>query len=121
MNPYGYKEKEKQLRSYLVQLLFSFFLLISVILSISVIIDLYNKEKYGNVDEEKIYRKSKTSSIIVLICAIYFVYISYDTYNKDKNNDNYYFLIASLLALIAAYIRFNTINKQDVTNVTDTF
>ena len=121
MNSYKYYEREEQLRSYKVQIVFSFFTLLALLISISVIKDLYFQTKYNTKSRENlIYQKSKLSSTIVLIAAFYFVYISFKTYQKDKTNNNFYFLIASLLALIAAYIRYININNQDVTNITDT-
>jgi cytochrome bd-type quinol oxidase subunit 2 len=121
VNSYDYRNREEQLRSYKVQIVFSFFTILALLISISVIKDLYFQTKYNTKSGENlIYQKSKLSSTIVLIAAFYFVYISFKTYQKDKTNNNFYFLIASLLALIAAYIRYININNQDVTNITDT-
>ena len=121
MNSYDYRNREEQLRSYKVQIVFSFFTLLALLISISVIKDLYYQTKYNTKNKEwSIYQKSRLSSTILLIAAFYFVYISFKTYQKEKTNNNFYFLIASMLALIAAYIRFINITNQDVTNITDT-
>ena len=121
MNSYDYRNREEQLRSYKVQIVFSFFTLLALLISISVIKDLYYQTKYNTKNKAwSIYQKSRLSSTILLIAAFYFVYISFKTYQKEKTNNNFYFLIASMLALIAAYIRFINITNQDVTNITDT-
>ena len=121
MYTYDFSKKEEQLKEYKIQILFSFFAILALLISASVVKDLYFQAKDGINRQKTITKKSKLSSIIVLITAVYFVYISFKTYQENKTKANMLFLIASELALVAAFIRYITINNDDVTNIADTF
>ena len=59
MNSYDYRNREEQLRSYKVQIVFSFFTILALLISISVIKDLYFQTKYNTKSGENlIYQKS---------------------------------------------------------------
>lgn len=117
-----YEETTKKLKEYQIQIVVSFFIIIAVLISINVVNDLYYQTKTGDKNpqiQKNIYKKSKISSLIYLCAGLYFLYINFKTYMKNKTKSNLMFLIASELALVAALIRFMNIRKNDVSNEGD--
>lgn len=117
-----YEETTKKLKEYQIQIVVSFFIIIAVLISINVVNDLYYQTKTGDRNpqiQKNIYKKSKISSLIYLCAGLYFLYITFKSYMKNKTKSNLMFLIASELALVAALIRFMNIRKNDVSNEGD--
>lgn len=117
-----YQETTKKLKEYQTQIVVSFFVIIAVLISITVIKDLYYQTQTGDNNpqiQKNIYKKSKISSSIYLCAGLYFLYITFKSYMKNKTKSNLMFLIASELALVAAFIRFVNIRKNNVSNEGD--
>lgn len=108
------EESRRIIRQYKTQIIVLLFTFISVILSYMVVIDLIKVEK-GELKKNsyKTKLKSKIAALLVIISAFYFAYSAFETYKKDKSNANFKFLIAALLALVSASIRYIEIFKND--------
>lgn len=117
-----YEETTKKLKEYQTQIVVSFFVIIAVLISITVIKDLYYQTQTGDNNpqiQRNIIKKSKISSLIYLCVSLYFLYVTFKAYMKNKTRSNLMFLIASELASIATLIRFISIRSNDVTNEGD--
>lgn len=106
-------ESRRIISQYKTQIIVLLFTLVSVIISILVVIDLIKVEK--GVLPKNFYKtryKSRASSLIVLLSAFYLTYSAYDAYKRSKTKSNFAFLVAALLALVSAAIRYIEINKN---------
>lgn len=108
------EQQRKLLYQYRNQLIGLILFIISLLISIYVINLLIKITKYGADAGEykKIKDASTIASFIVLIVLLYFTYIGYQTYLKSKTKANLSFLIALILVLIAAFMRFITISSS---------
>ena len=117
------EETKKTLDSYKVQIAVSFFIILAIITSITVTKDLYNQTLRGyktSRTTRSIEKRGKIVIIVYLLSALYFTYLAYKTYNKEKTPSNFSFLIAAELALCATIIRFiNVFNKNTEINEID--
>lgn len=117
------EETKKTLNSYKVQIVVSFFIILAILISITVTKDLYNQTLRGYKDVQttkSIEKRGKIVIVIYLISALYFTYLAYKTYIKEKTPANFNFLIAAELALCATLIRFISIfNRNTVIDETD--
>lgn len=114
------EETLKKLKSYQFQIVASFFVIIAILISISVIKDLYNQTLSGQTtSSRRVVQKSLISNIILLIVAFYFVYITFNAYLKDRNKNNFYFMIAAELGAIAVILRYISIKNGTVQNEAD--
>lgn len=118
MNYYS-EETIKKLNSYKYQIVATFFVIIALLISITIIKDLYDQTLTGRNYNKSIVKRSKIVALIILITTFYFLFVVYTNYVKNRNKDNFLFLVASELVALAAIIRFLNINKTDVSNEGD--
>lgn len=64
-----------------------------------------------NVNKNKIYSLALLSSNIFLIVTIYFLVLSYENYQSEKDEPSFNFYMASVLSYIAQSIRVSSIIK----------
>ena len=116
------EETIKQLKSYQFQIVASFFIIIAIAISITVIQDLYLQTSRGysssNINR-RIIKKSRLSALILLIATFYFLYVTFTAYIKNKTKTNLVFLIATELGSIAVLMRYIAIQKGTVQNEGD--
>lgn len=119
MNYYS-KETIDTLRSYRVQIIFLFVSILAILLSITVLRDLYYQtlNKNNNLANQ-IFIKSKLVALIYTFVSFYFLYVTYQAYVKNKTKSNYIFVIAALLFFIASFLRYINISQNDVSNAGD--
>lgn len=105
------EEIKKQVSQYRNQIIAIIFVILALLISIYVINTFIRITKYGDKNNEykSAIEKSKISALIILITTLYFAFIAYDAYKKDSTNTNLNYLIAVILVLIAAFMRFFTI------------
>lgn len=116
------EETLKQLKSYQFQIVASFFIIIAIAISITVIQDLYlqTARGYSSTDiNRRIIKKSRLSALILLITTFYFLYVTFTAYIKNRTKANLVFLIATELGSIAVLMRYIAINKGTVQNEGD--
>lgn len=108
------EDSRKIILEYKTQIIVLLFSIIAIIISIIVINDLIKIEKGdSNIDTNKVTKKSELSSLLFLLTSLFFAYTTYKNYIKNKTKSNFLYLIAVLLALIAATIRYITLKKEN--------
>lgn len=117
------EEKSEAIRQYKNQIIAVIFVILSLIISLFVLFDLIKIVRYGDKDnklQKSTILRSEIASLIIVITTFYFAYLAYKTYKKSPTKANFTFLVASLLTLIAALMRFITIiNSEDVEGIED--
>lgn len=115
---YYYDEETiKQLRSYKLQIAACFLSIIALIITISLLNELYSRTYYNdNIDSQSVYNKSKTAALLYVIVSFYFTYVTFQTYKKNQNKRNYTFFIVSALISILTLIRYLNITNNDVSS-----
>ena len=75
----------------------------------------------SNFTTKNIYNLGLLSASITLIVTIYFLIISYEAYESDKNNASFNYYMASVLSFTAQSIRISTLLKypESVTGIED--
>lgn len=114
---YYYDEETiKQLRSYKLQIAACFLSIFALIITITLLNDLYKKTLYQDTRDisEQVYLKSKSATLIYLVVAFYFTYLTFSTYKKSPSRRNYIFFITSAIATLMILIRYFNINRNDV-------
>ncbi len=103
----------KQIRQYKDQIIAVFVVILALIIYLTVLDDLIKLAK-GLKDEsinKSILKRGEIIALLYLVVTIYFTYVAYKTYLKNKNNTNLNYLIALLLVLIACIIRYITTKR----------
>lgn len=111
----------KRLRSYKLQIAACFLSIFALIITISLINDLYQRTYYqdNSDNSETVFIKSKTATLIYLLVAFYFTYLTFTTYKKNPSKRNYIFFITSAIATLMILIRYFNITRTDINSVGD--
>ncbi len=122
MNRYIDEETQRTLRSYQTQIAAAFFVILAILVAITVIRDLYNQTLTGERSrtlDQSIENRGKLAAAMYVIATLYFAYIAWRTFQKQRTKANLWFLIASELVLIATLVRFITIHGNNVEGIDD--
>lgn len=106
---------DKELINMYLDLIFTIVSLVAVLITLDISIKRINLYKSGNLNNytrEKLGKESELAVLFLIITALFFTYRTYQDYKKDPSSANRNFLIATILALIAAIIRYITLYKN---------
>lgn len=87
------EETYKELNSCKIQIVFSCLLILAILISISVIKDLYCQKIYGKTTQniELTNRKSKIASLIFLMATLYLAFLAFENFRRGLVRLNWFF------------------------------
>ncbi len=106
---------EKELELMILEIVFSFVSLVALVLTLLISIERIKAYKEGRLDNQTISelgRKSELPLFLIVISALFFAYTNYRNYKNNPSSANKTFLIAAILGLIAAIMRYITIYQS---------
>lgn len=116
---------ENELEFMVLELIFSFVALIALILTLIISVERINAYKQGKLNNQTISelgRKSEIPLLLIILSTLFFAYTNYRNYKNNPSSANKNFLIAAILVLIAAIMRYVTLYQsrgEDFSGVQD--
>lgn len=110
------EEEKEEIKSYKVQIVLLFIVLIAIIIAFSFLQDLIYKAKYGFVNKEKLFNKNYLITSIFVFISFAYIIIAYRNYQKRRDNETFLALLESIFLTIASLLRLYNLKKKQERN-----
>ncbi len=114
------REVEESIQKRKWEIFFTLVIILATCLIIYITLVRIRAERENRFNQRLIRRLGKIAEVailLILISTLFFAYFGWEEYKKNPTEDNLAFLIATLLVVIAATIRYATLLKANGTNL----